>query len=156
MKRLLFVTTLLTLSPFAAYGYTETSSNTPCNQAILQGRQRIDRVKEVNAAPFINQYTYEEGSAMPPGRLRSIRFTINGPRVEDVMNSPLFFTDISNNIIRNCPDVGTVSVGVAFTGWSMDAGYFPEEDKVKVFPCYDLPDLYRRPQIPYGYTNCSI
>jgi hypothetical protein len=130
------------------------SPGEPCKDA---ARRTILRLQQIKGLEFKNITAYEAtGDAalkLPAGRPRSANLVIDGQAAGATMKSPQLLMAIGTDIIRSCPEVSTVNIGVNRSSWSETIGIFGD-GSIRRFECLEAPSRQR--QIQYGYINCDI
>lgn len=73
----------------------------------------------------------------PPNRFSEVKFILGGSRGDNIMNSPTMMQEISQSIITNCSNAGTVSFIRRSSGWIQIYGII--DSQVTKFRCIGLP-----------------
>jgi hypothetical protein len=134
-----------------AHAYTRYSS---CDSAINASAQKLDGFKNISFVKTQvreSSYTVDEGR--PQDRTKDVVYILTGKGVRAVMTSAKMLTTLSDNVLRNCSDVATVTVVVDSTDWWYTFGIL--SNKVHPFECYQVdPRRQVDTRLPYGKTRC--
>ena len=106
-----------------------------CDRAIDSARQRLSGVKHVTVTT-VKTFDLAQGySDFPPNRSIGYQFVIDGQGVETVMTSSVFLTNISQQIVRKCGSVASVTFGVNQTDWGRMFGLV--DNTIQPFSCIE-------------------
>ena len=136
-----------------ANGINTIVESTSCQNALTEAVRRIESANaSVNR---ITRYDYKKtfhSDNYPKDRPFRYDFVISGSGLDDVMNSTMFLTDITSQIISSCPSVSLSS----FSQYRTDGGRafgLMENGKVKPFECATR-DRARTGKISWGEEFC--
>ena len=137
-----------------ANGINTIVESTSCQNALTEAVRRIESANaNVNR---ITRYDYNRtfhSDNYPKDRPFRYEFVISGAGLVDVMNSTMFLTDITSQIISNCPSVSLAAFAKASSDWGRDFGLMGN-GKVKPFDWDTRARAQRRGGIPWGETFC--
>jgi hypothetical protein len=132
-----------------------------CSGALEATRRQLASAKNMQGVYFRQDDVSRQYPDYPDNRSQTYLFVMEGHQAaSNVMNSPALLTDLAQNIISNCSDVGLVSFGPANSGWIERVGLI-NNDRVGVFQCVntDLPGRRRYrsrlPRVSWGQQFCS-
>jgi hypothetical protein len=136
-----------------ANGINTIVDNTSCQNALTEAVRRIE-----SANANVNRITRHDYNGTfhsdnyPTDRPFRYVLVISGAGLGDVMNSTMFLTDITSQIISNCPSISLAD----FAQVSSDGGRgfgLMKNGKVKPFECATR-DRARTGKIPWGEEFC--
>lgn len=103
-----------------------------CQTAIAAAVRRLDRVPNtVVEFSTIDRHGYQ---SHPEGRSQLVKFGVSGSGAKDILNSPVFLTEISTAIVGDCVAVGVVGFGAFQANWGRFFGLMPTGN-VREFEC---------------------
>jgi hypothetical protein len=114
----------------------QTSPSNACSEALQAGKNRIKSIKNIQS---VNIKQYDIALRYPDhpiGRSQRYIYSMKGPAVDSVMGSPKFMTSIAESIIKKCDTVGSVTFGLANSGWGISAGML-SNGRIAVFKCLE-------------------
>lgn len=103
-----------------------------CNATLDQAEQRLQVLP--NAALISSARRAHRYGDGPINRPQVHEFLVTGPGSEDIMTSPVMQTQISAQLIQNCPDIGLVRFSMNETDWREDYGLM-HGGMVRAFRC---------------------
>jgi hypothetical protein len=136
-----------------ANGINTIVESTSCQNALSEAVRRIESANaSVNR---ITRYDYKKtfhSDNYPKDRPFRYVFVISGSGFGDVISSTMFLTEITSQIIANCPSVSLSSFAKASSDFGRDFGLM-ENGKVKPFECATR-DRARTGKISWGEEFC--
>jgi hypothetical protein len=128
-----------------------------CPDAVEATRHRLASIKKIKKVEFSQHDISETYPDHPNNRSQRYWFAMKGD-ISSLMNSPTLMTDLTQNIISNCSDVGMVSFSPIQSDWIADVGLLTN-GRVGLFKCipgFDRRRPNRRPQQPtWGQQACN-
>jgi hypothetical protein len=124
--------------------------NAQCANAVRSAKNQIQRTGNVTIKVRKNNLP-QEYQNYPKNRPYGYDFILSGTAVNSVMKSKKLFTEISIDVIKNCPSVGIVLVGQDMSDYSYIFGFL-DENKVVLFQCVNPRDKRGR---QWGYLTCA-
>jgi hypothetical protein len=115
-----------------ARAYTRYNS---CNSALSASAQKLDNFKNVSFIRRENKnssYTVSEGR--PDNRPIDVLYILDGKGLNSVMSSSKMLATLSENVIRNCSNVSTVTFGKDGTDLLITFGVF-QDASIQKFIC---------------------
>jgi hypothetical protein len=137
--------TLLPLSPVNA-------RSNRCAASLQAGKNRIERIGNVRVVDILKENTTSRYKKYPKQRPDSYGFALEGAGLNSGMVSNKLLTNITANIIRNCPSVSAVQFGENRTDNTRIYGLV--NNRIRGFLCVDR-QQYSYQDIPWGYDVCN-
>jgi hypothetical protein len=135
----------------AAHAYKRYAS---CDSAINASAQKLNSFRNISLVKTRvkeSSYTVDEGR--PQDRTKDVVYGLTGKGVAAVMTSAKTLATLSDDILRNCSDVATVTIAVDSTDWWHTFGIL--SNKVRSFECHRIdPRRQIDTRLPYGKTRC--
>lgn len=136
-----------------ANGINTIVESTSCQNALSEAVRRIESANaSVNTITRNDHKKTFHSDNYPKDRPFRYNFVISGSGLDDVMNSTMFLTDITSQIISSCPSVSLSSFSQYRTDGGRDFGLM-ENGKVKPFECATR-DRARTGKISWGEEFC--
>jgi hypothetical protein len=131
----------------AAHAYTRYNS---CDSAITASARKLSSFRNTSVVTTqIQESSYTVGDGRPQERTQDVMYPLTGKGVSAVLGSRKMLATLSENVLRNCSNVATVTFGVAATDGLLRFGIL--SNKIQYFDCHQEPG---RSRAPYGKINC--
>jgi hypothetical protein len=132
-----------------AHAYTRYNS---CTSALSASAQKLDSFKNVNFVRRENRNSsYKISEGRPDNRPVDIMYVIDGKGIHTVMSSSKMLATLSENVIRNCSDVSTVTFGKDGTDYLVTFGVF-QDASIRKFACGSR--MGDGSVVSYGKVSC--
>jgi hypothetical protein len=131
----------------AAHAYTRYSS---CDSAISASARKLNSFRNTTLVRTqIQESHYTVSDGRPQERSQDVMYPLTGRGVSAVLGSRKMLATLSENVLRNCSNVASVTFGVDATDGLLRFGIL--SNKIQYFDCHQEPG---RSRAPYGKINC--
>lgn len=129
---------------------TASAISSKCQAAIDKSKSKIANVSGIGMNKSNKNDISSVYENLPKQRSSQYQFTVGGNGGKNIMYSPVLMSDISENIISNCNNIGSVKFEVDQTDNRIAYGLV--NDSVKKFDCTSATD---KSKLKWGQISCS-
>lgn len=129
---------------------TANAISSKCQAAIDKSKSKIANVSGIGMNKSNKNDISSVYENLPKQRSSQYQFTVGGNGGKNIMYSPVLMSDISENIISNCNNIGSVKFEVDQTDNRIAYGLV--NDSVKKFDCTSATD---KSKLKWGQISCS-
>ncbi|MCJ8283790.1 MAG: hypothetical protein MJK14_29460 [Rivularia sp. ALOHA_DT_140] len=120
-----------------------------CQAAIDESKSKVASVSGIGTNKSNKNDISSFYENVPKERSSQYQFSVGGSGGKNIMYSPVFMSDISNNIISNCNNIGSVKFEVDRTDNRVAYGIV--DNSVKKFECISPTD---NSKLKWGQVSC--
>jgi hypothetical protein len=119
-----------------------------CRTAINQTINNIERGRRVNISNLDFYFNNDFFISAPTNSPYIVLFPMKGVATDSIMNSPVFLTNLSSQLLTQCNSLSAVGFGQDDTDWNYLFGRI--NNRVRQFQCTDQ----IRSDLNWGEWNC--